>query len=804
MYDPATRATSTLLTLADPRRSRVLQRRRARDGARPGVRDQPAALHLLLAAPGPGLQLVPDRRPQRDQPLHAQRRGHGGRGGVRAGDPARAQGQGRQRQPRRRRGPEHLQRARRRRQHQLRLRRRPLHRHRRRRRPVRAGRQRLRAARPALPGALRRAQHGREHQRPARQGPAHPAAGRRRRRAPASARRTRSRPGTCSRPARRRRSPRSSRWASATRSRSQADPAHPGTVVVGDYGPDAATNNATRGPAGIIEWNRVTRPGFYGWPLCAGDNSAANSYFRYTFPSGPSGTRFDCAAAEIPNESPNNSGLPSIPGPAVAADVWHKRTGDHPARFAIPTRSSPQESITGPVYDYDAANPSTTKWPAYYDGAWLILDRAQNWWRETRDQGRRLRRCCASTACSTPASSARPTTRYPMPVKFGPDGSLYLATWGHDCCRAQLPTSQTGRLMRIDFIGDQVDTTAPVVDGDRRGHRATRAGDYLGRATLHAQRQRRLRHLARRVLAGRHELDPLRRARRVHDARGLHRALPRHRPARTTPRRSSRSRSPSSPARAACRRCRTSSAARSTRPAGATATRRRRTGARAPSVADGSLVLPLGAFSLDLARTGPAAILAQPLPDGDFTLVAKVSAPGLDADVGGQGSTLRPGRPEALPDQRQLDQARAHAQRRRQPDRARRARTSSSATRPTARARSARAPGSATGNLPTWWMRVIRAGATVTAAYSLSDPDGDGRELGHARHGRTSTRSCRRPPARATSASTAATARSRPATTTCASRRTRAIDTAPPVELAHRPGAGRRGRLVPHAGRRRR
>jgi hypothetical protein len=130
----------------------------------------------------------------------------------------------------------------------------------------------------------------------------------------------------------------------------QADPAHAGTVVVGDYAPDASTNSATRGPAGIIEWNRVTKPGFYGWPLCTGDNSAANSYFRYTFPNGPSGARFDCAASTIPNESPNNSGLTDLPGPALGADVWHKRTGEHPARFGIPTRTSPQESITGPIY----------------------------------------------------------------------------------------------------------------------------------------------------------------------------------------------------------------------------------------------------------------------------------------------------------------------------------------------------------------------------------------------------------------------------------------------------------------------
>ena len=112
------------------------------------------------------------------------------------------------------------------------------------------------------------------------------------------------------------------------------DPARPGTVMVGDYGPDAATNNTTRGPAGIIEWNRVTRPGFYGWPLCAGDNSAANSYFRYTFPSGPSGTRFDCAAAEIPNESPNNSGLPEHPRPRR-----RRRTSGTSAPATIPRAS---------------------------------------------------------------------------------------------------------------------------------------------------------------------------------------------------------------------------------------------------------------------------------------------------------------------------------------------------------------------------------------------------------------------------------------------------------------------------------
>ena len=149
--------------------------------------------------------------------------------------------------------------------------------------------------------------------------------------------------------------------------------------------------------------------------------------------------------------------------------MWHKRTGEHPARFAIPAQSAPQESVTGPIYNYDAANPSTTKWPAYYDGAWFILDRSQNWWRETRvkDDGSGILRVNGLFGSS---QFGNPGHSYPIPVKFGPDGALYMATWGFDCCRAQLPTSSNGRLMRVDFIADEVDTTAPVVDASRRRH----------------------------------------------------------------------------------------------------------------------------------------------------------------------------------------------------------------------------------------------------------------------------------------------------------------------------------------------
>ena len=46
-----------------------------------------------------------------------------------------------------------------------------------------------------------------------------------------------------------------------------------GWIGLADYAPDSGTDApATRGPAGIVEYNLIKEPGNYGWPLCMGDN----------------------------------------------------------------------------------------------------------------------------------------------------------------------------------------------------------------------------------------------------------------------------------------------------------------------------------------------------------------------------------------------------------------------------------------------------------------------------------------------------------------------------------------------------
>ena len=69
-----------------------------------------------------------------------------------------------------------------------------------------------------------------------------------------------------------------------------------------DYGPDAGTTNANRGPQGSVEYNVLPRPGNYGWPYCIRDNVAYNDY---NFATSTSGAKFDCAAPV--NDSPRTT-----------------------------------------------------------------------------------------------------------------------------------------------------------------------------------------------------------------------------------------------------------------------------------------------------------------------------------------------------------------------------------------------------------------------------------------------------------------------------------------------------------------
>ncbi|AQS65902.1 PQQ-dependent sugar dehydrogenase [Streptomyces pactum] len=182
-----------------------------------------------------------------------------------------------------------------------------------------------------------------------------------------------------------------------------------GTVYVGDYGPDAGTANASRGPAGQVEFNRITKAGNFGWPYCTGDNDA---YVDHDFATGAAGGAFDCSAPR--NTSPRNTGLTELP---PAQPAWIPYDGGSVPEFG----SGSESPMGGPVYRYDANSTSAVKFPEAYDGDFFAGEFGRRWIKriETGGDG------TVQSINSFPWSGTQV-----MDMAFGPDGALYVLDYG--------------------------------------------------------------------------------------------------------------------------------------------------------------------------------------------------------------------------------------------------------------------------------------------------------------------------------------------------------------------------------------
>lgn len=182
-----------------------------------------------------------------------------------------------------------------------------------------------------------------------------------------------------------------------------------GTIYLGDYGPDAGSASDSRGPAGQVEFNRITEPGNYGWPYCHGDNDA---YVEYDFAEGTSGETFDCAAPV--NDSPHNTGLTELP---AAQPGWINYDDD-----SIPEFGSGSESpMGGPVYRYDPDLDSDIAFPEEYDGDFFAGEFGRQWIKRISqdDDGN----------VDTINDVLWEGTQV-MDMEFGPDGALYVLDYG--------------------------------------------------------------------------------------------------------------------------------------------------------------------------------------------------------------------------------------------------------------------------------------------------------------------------------------------------------------------------------------
>ncbi|WP_455771789.1 ThuA domain-containing protein [Streptomyces niveus] len=182
-----------------------------------------------------------------------------------------------------------------------------------------------------------------------------------------------------------------------------------GIVYVGDYGPDAGAADPDRGPAGQVEFARVTEAGNFGWPYCTGDNEP---FKDYDFATGESGAAFDCAAPK--NDSPHNTGLTDLP-PSQAA--WIPYDGNSVPEFGDGSESP----MGGPVYNYDADLDSPVKFPEEYDGNFFAGEFGRKWIKRI-DQG--------ADGTVNSINDFPWTGTQVMDQEFGPDGALYVLDYG--------------------------------------------------------------------------------------------------------------------------------------------------------------------------------------------------------------------------------------------------------------------------------------------------------------------------------------------------------------------------------------
>ncbi|MER6951967.1 ThuA domain-containing protein [Nonomuraea sp. NPDC000554] len=188
-----------------------------------------------------------------------------------------------------------------------------------------------------------------------------------------------------------------------------------GYVHAADYGPDRGGPTTERGPEGLVEYNVIKKAGNYGWPFCHGDNQP---YAPYNPDTKVVGAKFDCAHPA--NDSPNNTGLTELP-PIQLPVMWYGY-GTSPKFPELGSGGS--APMSGPVYRYDAAGTSKSKFPAYFDGVNFFYEWSRHYIKEIHLDG-------DDQVLKINSFLPNQTFLKPMDMTFGRDGSLYLLEWGN-------------------------------------------------------------------------------------------------------------------------------------------------------------------------------------------------------------------------------------------------------------------------------------------------------------------------------------------------------------------------------------
>lgn len=202
-----------------------------------------------------------------------------------------------------------------------------------------------------------------------------------------------------------------------------------GFLYWGEVGPDAAKDDALRGPKGYDEVNQARKAGNFGWPYVIGNNYP---YKAYDYTDGKNGAAFD---PQNPiNNSPNNTGLGKIPA-ANPAFIWYPY--DESKEFPQ-VGSGGRTAMTGPVL-YN--KPGVSPYPDYYNGKLIIYEWVRGWVKAVTmsPNGDYI---AMESILSNLSFSA------PIDMELGPDGKIYVLEYG----KGWFSKNPDAGISRVDYL----------------------------------------------------------------------------------------------------------------------------------------------------------------------------------------------------------------------------------------------------------------------------------------------------------------------------------------------------------------
>jgi PKD repeat protein/type 1 glutamine amidotransferase len=230
-----------------------------------------------------------------------------------------------------------------------------------------------------------------------------------------------------------------------------------GVAYIADYSPDTQSPTGLRAAQGTGRIEIVRKPSNYGWPMCYKTDLPM---YKWDFNTQTTlGETYEC---DNPTHGPKNTsrwntGLTDGGPPITNPDLWYSYRDDlwgtpciNNYNVAVPVQQScpllfpelrsPTSNSVGPhlllKYDYEEDNPSTTKFPPYFDDAVFFGEWTRDYLREIRiDSDNGVLKINDALSCGgvgTPRAQAFGfECDGPMDAQFGDDGNLYLLTYGN-------------------------------------------------------------------------------------------------------------------------------------------------------------------------------------------------------------------------------------------------------------------------------------------------------------------------------------------------------------------------------------